>query len=292
MQFGITGNTNKENIWAPIAEIVQRLLASDRKFCLQNRVADGLRDRGLITEFVHAEQTTSDLAVDADIVLSFGGDGTLLNTAHEIGDQGTPILGVNLGRLGFMTHVEVATLDEAITRLESGHYEVEDRLALNASFSDGSELPVNWALNEFAFQRSGDAGLLSIDVHVDGKPLNTFWADGLIIATPTGSTAYSLALGGPIMTPGCGGILITPVAPHTLTVRPIVIPDTSIIEVKVLDTDKDHVFTSDGMSTILKGNTSSLIIKRATHSVRLVKFDDQEYFDTLRSKLMWGVRKS
>ena len=292
MQFGITGNTNKENIWAPIAEIVQRLLASDRKFCLQSRVADGLRDRGLITKLVHAEQTTSELAVDADIVLSFGGDGTLLNTAHEIGDQGTPILGVNLGRLGFMTHVEIATLDEAIRRLESGEYEVEERLALTASFSDGSELPVTWAVNEFTIQRSGEVGLLSIDVHVDQKHLNTFWADGLIIATPTGSTAYSLAVGGPIMTPGCGGILITPVAPHTLTVRPIVIPDTSIIEVKVLDTDKDHVFTSDGMSTVLGGNSSSLIIERSTHSVRLVKFDDQEYFDTLRNKLMWGVRKS
>ncbi|GMQ83012.1 MAG: NAD(+)/NADH kinase [Rhodothermia bacterium] len=292
MRFGITGNTNKENIWAPIAEIIQRLVAAEREFCIQQRVSDGLKEQGVVDESVLSEKSTSDIAGDADIVLSFGGDGTLLNTAHEIGDRGTPILGVNLGRLGFMTHVEVATLDEAITRLENGKYEVEERLALSATISDGSELPVNWALNEFAFQRSGEAGLLSIDVHVDGKPLNTFWADGLIIATPTGSTAYSLALGGPIMSPGCGGILITPVAPHTLTVRPIVIPDTSIIEVRILDTDKDHVFTSDGMSTILKGNTSGLIIKRAAHSVRLVKFDDQEYFDTLRSKLMWGVRKS
>lgn len=292
MRFGITGNTNKENIWAPVADIVQRLLRTERDFCIQSSLADGLKHRNLITGSVHSEISTSDIAEDADIVLSFGGDGTLLNTAHEIGDRGTPVLGVNIGLLGFMTHVEITTLDEAITRLENGEFEIEERLTLSATFSDGSQLPVDWALNEFAIHRSGEAGLLSIDVQVDQKPLNTYWADGLIIATPTGSTAYSLALGGPIMSPGCGGILITPVAPHTLTVRPIVIPDTSTIEVRVLDTDKDHVFAADGMNTVLKGNTPSIIIKRADHSVRLVKFDDQEYFDTLRSKLMWGVRKS
>ena len=289
MRFGITGNTSNENIWAPIADIIHRLLAAEKDFCIQQRVSDGLKEQGVVNESILSERSTSDISGNTDIVLSFGGDGTLLNTAHEIGSQGTPILGVNLGRLGFMTHVEVETLDEAINRLENGQFEVEERLALSATFSDGSELPVNWALNEFTIQRSGEAGLLSIDVHVDDKPLNTFWADGLIIATPTGSTAYSLALGGPIMSPGCGGILITPVAPHTLTVRPIVIPDTSIIEVKVLDTDKDHVFTSDGISTVLGGNTSSIIVKRAMHSVRLVKFDDQEYFDTLRNKLMSPV---
>lgn len=291
MRLGITGNTNKENLWTAVSDIVQSFLATGRDFCLHRSVADGLSVRALIEEKICEAHASENLASDSDIVLSFGGDGTLLNTAHEIGDSGTPILGVNLGRLGFMTHVEIGSLDEAITALDDGAYEIEDRLVLQADFSDGSPLKVHWALNEFTVQRSGETGLLTMDVRVDGTHLNTFWADGLLVATPTGSTAYSLALGGPILTPGCGVILITPIAPHTLTVRPIVIPESSSIEIVVLDADKPHIFTSDGIGTTLDGDSPNIRIQKAEHSVRLIKLADQEYFETLRNKLMWGVRK-
>jgi len=185
----------------------------------------------------------------------------------------------------------MATLDEAVDRLERGEFEVEDRLALQAIGAVSSTEGYDWALNEFTIQRSGEAGLLTLEVVVDGKMLNTFWADGLVVATPTGSTAYSLALGGPIMTPGCGAILITPIAPHTLTVRPIVIPDTSTIEITVLDPEKPHIFTSDGVIVNLTGGSQTARIRRAEFFVRLVEFPDQEYFATLRNKLMWGLRK-
>ena len=292
MRFGLTGNTNKDNLWKPVSTAIRRMENSGKAFCLSRYLADALSERDLLDPRVYSEHTSDDLSVDADVVISFGGDGTLLNTAHEIGDSPTPIMGVNLGRLGFLTHVETSTLDDAIERIERGEYEVEERLTLQAVSSSESNSPYRWALNEFTVQRTGDSGLLTLDVRVDGKLLNTFWADGLVVATPTGSTAYSLALGGPIMTPGCGAILITPIAPHTLTVRPIVIPDTSEIEITILDPEKPHIFTADGVTANLQGDTPVVRIRRADFPVRLIKFLDQEYFTTLRNKLMWGAMKT
>ena len=169
---------------------------------------------------------------------------------------------------------------------------VEERLVLEAHATSGTPLALNRAVNEFTIQRSGAAGLLSIEVLVDGVHLNTYWADGLIISTPTGSTAYSLALGGPIMAPGCGSVLITPIAPHSLTVRPVVLPDSSSIRVRVLDADRPHIFTADGMTAEGDLFHDPITIARAAHRFRLIRFKDQDYFSTLRSKLMWGARKT
>jgi NAD+ kinase len=264
---------------------------SGKNFVLSRYLADGLFERDIISSEIFGNHATDSLATDADVVLSFGGDGTLLNTAHELGHSGVPILGVNLGRLGFMTNIEMATLDQAVSMLETGSFEIEERLALQAISPSEPTGGYDWALNEITVQRSGEAGLLTLEVLVNGKLLNTFWADGLVIATPTGSTAYSLALGGPIMSPGCGAMLITPIAPHTLTVRPIVIPDTSVIEITVKDSEKPHLFTADGVIVDLKGDSQTVQIRRADFFVPLVRFPDQEYFATLRNKLMWGLRK-
>lgn len=292
MKLGITGNTTKDALWKPVAKIVGEFLKADRSFALNEKVARGLVDRGLISSEECENRAARDLADSCDIVLSFGGDGTMLNTVHEIGNREIPILGVNIGRLGFLAHVETGNLADAIRCLDSGQYEVEERLVLEAKLSNSLSLVSPWALNEFALQRSGEAGLLAMDVHVDNAHLNTYWADGLIVATPTGSTAYSLALGGPILAPRCGCILITPIAPHTLSVRPIVLPESSEIRIRLLDSDKSHVFSVDGRSTVLEGDSTVITIKKAPHSVHLVKLPDQNYFSTLRGKLMWGVRKT
>lgn len=296
MTYGITGNPHKEQMWEPVAELVSWLMRRDLPFCLHQEVAQGLARRELVGEAVCAENATDDLAASSDVVLSYGGDGTLLRTAHALGDGDTPIVGVNIGRLGFLADLSTSGVEEAITQLEEGAYHVEERMVLQAEArrADGStieatDLSLRWALNEFVVDRSGSTGLLEIDVAVGGMPLNTYWADGLIFATPTGSTAYSLSAGGPILAPGTDAVILTPIAPHTLTVRPIVLPGDSSIEVRVRPDDQSYVFAADGRNSSIDENGVYLSIERAPHTVNLAKLDGQHYFKTLRSKLMWGA---
>lgn len=291
MTYGITGNTQKEKLWRPAADLVRWLVDRGLAFRLHEAVACGLADRGLIDRAFCVQHGARDLASASDVILSFGGDGTMLRSAHEVGTLGTPILGVNIGRLGFLADIEVEEVQDAIEQLERGAYRIESRMALRAEVEGGSDSQAWWALNEFVFERSGSAGLISIDVVVDGEPLNDYWSDGLLIATPTGSTAYSLSVGGPIVMPGSGVIILTPIAPHTLTVRPIVLPARAVLSVRVRARTEPFVLAADGESTAFDEEIA-FTIRQADHTVNLVKLSDQHYFKTIRSKLMWGIRKS
>ena len=290
MIYGITGNPHKDQLWGPVADLIAWLMRRDLRFCLHPAIAEGLVQRDLVGPAVCDEHAADDIAAPADVILSFGGDGTMLRTAHEAGPNHTPILGVNIGRLGFLADIEVEAITDALEHLEAGRYTVEDRMVLESTVANGPSLDTPWALNEFVIDRSGAAGLIKIAVFIDGTPLNTYWADGLIIATPTGSTAYSLSSGGPIIAPGTDATIITPIAPHTLTVRPLVLPSTVEIEARVLDGTQPYVLAADGRSTVFEEHGASIRIRRAEHTVHLVKLPDQHFFKTLRSKLMWGAR--
>jgi NAD+ kinase len=234
MVIGITGNTNKEELWQPVAELVRWLLEHAIAFLLHENVAAGLAERALLDASTCSSRGTATLVEDSDVILSFGGDGTLLNSAHEVGSRATPILGINIGRLGFLADIEVSQVEATVLRLLEGDYRIEPRMVLEASTDSGQDLQARWALNEFVLLRSGETSMLAIEVNVDGLALNTYWADGLIIATPTGSTAYSLSVGGPILVPGCGAIVLTPSAPHALTARPSILPVAALSGVRVL----------------------------------------------------------
>ena len=290
MTYGITGNTQKEKLWKPAADLVHWLAERDLAFCLHQAVAQGLAERGLAAPSLCSQHTEADLASAADVILSFGGDGTMLRSAHEVGNRETPILGVNIGRLGFLADIEVEELQQAIELLEQGQYRIEPRMVLQATIEGAADVPPRWALNEFVLERSGPAGLISLHVTVDGEPLNEYWSDGLIIATPTGSTAYSLSVGGPIVMPGSDVLILTPVAPHSLTVRPIVLPASARVHVQMHSRQEPFVLAADGESTSFNDEIT-LTIQRADHVVNLVKLPEQHYFQTIRSKLMWGIRK-
>lgn len=292
MIYGITGNPTKESLWDPLATLVQRLLDEDREFWIHEPIADGLVERDLFGPAVCDEHAVSNIAEAGDLVLSFGGDGTLLRSAHLTGPNDTPLLGVNIGRLGFLADIEIEQIHDALDALEAGNYQVQERLALQAQLDSHSAFDTEWALNEFVLDRSGAAGLIEIEVIVNGTPLNTYWADGLIISTPTGSTAYSLSTGGPIIAPGVEAVILTPIAPHTLTVRPIVLPADATITCRVLQNDQPYVFAADGRSTMFEEHNLEFSVERAPHTVNLVKLPGQHFFHTLRSKLMWGVRRS
>jgi NAD+ kinase len=287
MLYGITGNPHKDLLWEPVAELIGWLLEQDIGFVLQSDIADGLRQRRLISGSVADHARASDWREGCDVVLSFGGDGTLLNTARHLGISKTPILGVNIGRLGFLTDVEVEHVRESIQLMEAGDFEVERRLTLEATVGDRDEKLR--ALNEILVTRTGSAHLISIEVAVDGVLLNRYWADGLIVATSTGSTAYSLSVGGPIIAPGSRVVVVTPVAPHTLTVRPIVLPFDSKIRVEVHSPDVSYTVAGDGVGPTLTEPGIPVNVRRSEDSVRLVKLPNRDYFDTLRKKLAWGA---
>ncbi|MEF8815582.1 MAG: NAD(+)/NADH kinase [Salinibacter sp.] len=292
MVYGITGNPTKDALWDPLATLIDRLLDDGLPFRIHKPIADGLEEHGLFGPDVCDDHAVDDVAEAGDIVLSFGGDGTLLRTAHRTGPNDTPLLGVNVGRLGFLADIEIGQIHSAIDALEARDYRLEERLVLQADLESGSGLDTEWALNEFVLDRSGAAGLIEIEVAVDETPLNTYWADGLIISTPTGSTAYSLSTGGPIIAPGVDAIILTPIAPHTLTVRPIVLPADARITCQVRENDQPYVFAADGQSTMFDEHNLEFSVERATHTVNLVKLPGQHFFHTLRSKLMWGVGRS
>ena len=291
MIYGITGNTQKEKLWEPVAELVRWFMTESVPFLLQSEIADGLADRGLLSSETCHQHRSDAPAADTDIILSFGGDGTMLLSAHEVGTHETPILGVNIGRLGFLAEIEVSQLPETIRCLEKGDYRIEPRMLLSADVRDESGTASYWALNEFVIERSGSAGLLSIRVAIDGIHLNDYWADGLIISTPTGSTAYSMSVGGPIVAPGSSVVILTPLAPHSLTVRPIVLPASAVIEASVIRNEQPYVLAYDGRSRAFEHGDDPIAFRfsQASHVVNLIKLPEQHFFQTLRSKLMWGV---
>ena len=287
MIYGIAGNTKKDALWASVASLVTWLDARQVPFCLHANVANGLLERALVPAPLGREHSVDNLADQVDIILSFGGDGTLLRTAHEVGTLGTPILGINIGRLGFLADVDVGKVQQAISRLEAGAYSIDARLALSVEIEDDEPVRA-WALNDVVIARAGPAGLIAIDVVADGTPLNRYWADGLIFSTPTGSTAYSLAVGGPIVAPGSDVVLLSPIAPHSLTVRPVVLPSGCVIEARVVGSRLPYLLAVDGQSSAPRDDAVTITIRRAPHRINLVKLTDRHYFQTLRTKLTWG----
>jgi len=286
MTYGITGNPTKDALWAPLSALTRWLHRRDLDFRLDPALAHGLVERGLADDALVGEYARTDPADGADVLLSFGGDGTLLRTAHRA--DGTPILGVNIGRLGFLTKVEVTEVEAAIEAIEAGETGVEERMTLAVEVADGDlgEVP-NWALNDVVIDKSGTTSMIQVEATVDGDYLNTYWADGLVIATPTGSTAYALSVGGPIVTPGTETIVVAPIAPHTLTARPIVLPCSAELVLRVETRDHPFAFACDGVSAVLDGGTT-IRVRRAEHVVQLVTLPDRDYFKTIRSKLSWG----
>ncbi len=227
-----------------------------------------------------------DLAGRADYLFSIGGDGTLLDTVSLVRDSGIPVLGINLGRLGFLSAIAKEEIENALTCLLNKTIEIDQRtlLMLELPGYDG----FNYALNELSILKEYPSSMLAISTFVNEVYLNSYWADGLIVATPTGSTAYSLSCGGPILTPDSNNFVITPVATHNLTVRPIVLPDSSRIRIKIEGREKKYLLGLD--SRIVSVNSQSeLIISKAGFRLNLLRMPDKNFFTALRAKLSWGI---
>lgn len=229
-----------------------------------------------------------DLPLNTDMLFSLGGDGTMLDTVSFVGNTNIPLIGVNLGRLGFLAAIPAEEAEAAVLSLVKGSYTLEKRTLLHLDSSvplfDGSP----FALNEFTIHRQDSSSMIKIHTYLNGEFLNTYWADGLIVATPTGSTGYSLSCGGPVVFPQTSSFVITPVAPHNLNTRPIVVPDDNVISFEIEGRAEQFLCTMDARTEIIKSNVQ-LAVKKENFLISLVRPDEHNFLKTIRQKLYWGI---
>ena len=227
---------------------------------------------------------------EVDAMVTLGGDGTLLRAARLVEDHPVPILGINLGRLGFLTCCPAEALEDALGRLASGAYTVESRMTLDARVqeADGSTKAAWRALNDVVLHKGGFARVVTMWVQANGETVAHYSADGIVIATPTGSTAYNLSAGGPVVFPTLETILVTPVSAHTLALRPLVLPPTTEVTVRVEDGPDELLVTVDGQVGATFGPGEMLAVRRSAHAVPIVRFPETSFFATMREKLQWG----
>ncbi len=223
-------------------------------------------------------------------IFSVGGDGTFLHSVVNIRNFSIPVIGVNSGRLGFLADISEDQIHSALTDIFNGHYSVIERSLLEVELCGNEHLDFNYALNELAVLKTDSSSMINISAWCNSHLLNNYWADGLIIATPTGSTAYSLSVGGPILTPDSENFVITPLAPHNLAIRPVVVPDKYEIHLKVEGRGANYLTSLDYRSVAVKFSTE-IKIRKANLTLKSLELPDQFFFNTLRNKLMWGIDK-
>ena len=228
------------------------------------------------------------LLLQTEMLLSIGGDGTLLDTIPYVRASGIPILGINFGRLGFLSSISKDEISQAISSIYKHEYSIGKRALLSLEEPKGIFGDLNYGLNDLTIYRNNTTSLIVVHVYVDECFVNSYWGDGLIVATPTGSTAYSLSVGGPILTPGSQNFVIAPIASHNLTVRPIVIHDSSRIKIRIEGREEKYLLTLDSRHSAIN-KEDELIVKRCDFSVNLVQMNNKNFFSTIRDKLLWGV---
>jgi NAD+ kinase len=245
-----------------------------------------MASRAHVTQCLEEDTSIPDTV---DLVVVLGGDGTLLGAARKVGRYGLPILGVNLGGLGFLTEIPLEMLYKDIEKVITGQVTVEPRLMLQASVLRNAEEECRFSvLNDVVINKGALARIIDLRVSIDGHFLTTFRSDGLIISTPTGSTSYNLSAGGPILYPDLEALILTPICPFTLTHRPIIVPDTSVIEVQMGKHNEEVILTFDGQVGFDLMAHDRVIISKSEKKLKLIKSPDQDYYDILRTKLKWG----
>jgi NAD+ kinase len=232
----------------------------------------------------------SDFKSGIDLAFSVGGDGTFLQTVKFIRDSGVPIVGVNMGRLGFLANVNTDNFETVLEQIKNKKYEFQHRSMLRVETNEHQFGEDNLAMNEVTLHKKDTASMITVHASLDTNYLNSYWADGLIVATPTGSTAYNLSCGGPIVTPGCQVHILTPIAPHNLNVRPMVVPDKFPIILKIEGRERKYLISIDSISkNISQGE--EVIVYKSDFLINVVKFMDNNFLDTIRNKMSWGVDK-
>lgn len=234
----------------------------------------------------------SDLDQSFDILVSIGGDGTILRAATYVRNSGIPIIGINAGRLGFLAKVQKENIESFLQIVINKEYTISERTLLNLEFSPeiSGNTHLNFAMNEITVSRKDTTSMITIETYLNDEYLNSYWADGLIVSTPTGSTGYSLSCGGPVLTPDVKSLVITPIAPHNLNARPLVIPDNTELKLKVSGREEQYLVSLDSR-IISVSNNAVLVIKKSDFKINMVEIPNETFLKTLRNKLLWGEDK-
>jgi NAD+ kinase len=289
MQVAVYGTFVSDDFVPVLQEFFQFLKSNQIKVQLSKSfysfLVDKLNTAPYYTSFFHSHV---DFDSNNEFIFSVGGDGTFLHSVVNIRNFDIPVIGVNSGRLGFLADISADQINNALTDIFEHRYSVIRRSMLQVDFEGRESLEFNFALNEMTVLKTDNSSMINISVYVNNVLLNNYWADGLIIATPTGSTAYSLSVGGPILTPDSENFVITPLAPHNLTVRPIVVPDNSEIVLKVEGRGTNYLTSLDFRSETVELSTK-IKVKKAGFMLKTLQLPEHPFFNTLRNKLMWGA---
>lgn len=287
MKIAIYGqNYTKESTQKALEILVEVLLKHNVDILVES---DFLSQQPTELQENSALKTFAVLDKSFDLLISIGGDGTILRAITYVGDLGIPIVGINTGRLGFLATIQTEEIESALTEIFNGDYKISERTLLSVTTQpeNTSIGETNFALNEIALSRKNTTSMITVETHLDGEYLTSYWADGLILSTPTGSTGYSLSCGGPVITPEANNFALTPIAPHNLSARPLIIPDNTTVSFKV-EGREDHFLMSLDSRIVTLPNTTTVTIERASFVIKMVERLEETFLDTLRKKLLWG----
>lgn len=292
MKVGIYGQFYHPNAGKYIAQLLSLLQQNNIEVVIEENFLKLIELNKSIDKKYAKFKTFRNLDESFELFFCIGGDGTILKSINHVRELDIPIIGINTGRLGFLATLQKEEIEETLDHILQKKFSTSPRTVLDVSTNPPNNDPVfeQVTLNEIAVSRKNSTSMITIDTWLDDKYLNSYWADGLIVSTPTGSTGYSLSCGGPVITPDAGVLIITPIAPHNLNARPLIIKDSTKITLRVSSREDTHLISMDSRIATLKDNTE-IIIKKAPHDINLVELTDGSFLHTLRKKLMWGEDK-
>jgi NAD+ kinase len=287
MLIGIIANITKENVFEVVSSFIQKLKDNGLDYILTRALAEE-KDKLKIKLEENMSADDSEIYEKSDIIISIGGDGTMLSTAFHAHFYDKPVLGINLGKLGFLVETDFKDIDKVIREIKNKEYKVEERMVIEGVCDIPSSEKL-YAVNDIVIEKGGWPKMIELTVWVDGEYVTNFSADGLIVATPTGSTGYSLSTGGPIVTPTAKAITLAPISPHSLTIRPLVLSSNQEIVIKADSLFKEIQINCDGQRVFTFPPPIEVKIKKSKRPLKLIHTSLTTYFDTLRNKLLWGV---
>ena len=288
MKVAIFGRNFPSSARENIATLFNKLQAFNVEVFLFTPFYEFLKKKAGLRPVINGQFSNhEDIPKDTDFLFSLGGDGTFLETVTLVRDSGIPVAGINIGRLGFLSYISQETLSESLDSIFSGRFEIEERMLLKVQTTGSAINSLDVALNEVRiYKQSGS--LITVHVSANDEFLGAYWADGLLVSTPTGSTAYNLSVGGPIVVPESKSVILSPIAPHNLSVRPLVLPDSAVLQLTV-DTREPRFQLALDSRTIDVDVDTTVTISKADYTLRMIRIENIGFFSTLRNKLMWGA---
>ena len=289
MKVAIYGQYYQISTEPIIKKILNFFKSKQVELVIEKDFLEMIYDKKLITKNYHTFSSYKDLDSSFDMMISIGGDGTILRAATMVRDSGIPILGINAGRLGFLAKVQKENIEGFLQLVLDKKYTLSQRSLISLHCSPNNEdfEDINFAMNEISINRKETTSMITIETFLDGEYLNSYWADGLVVSTPTGSTGYSMSCGGPILTPAVKSFIITPIAPHNLNARPMVIPDDTEVTLKVSGRENYYLVSLDSRIATVP-NESVLTLRKTPFHINMIEIPDETFLHTLRTKLNWG----